>query len=76
VLRLTPCIPAAWPSFKVTLRFGGSWYDIELLNPHRVTGGLVTYEHDGEVIPGAGGVTLLDDGARHRLVATLAAAGA
>jgi cyclic beta-1,2-glucan synthetase len=74
VLTLTPCIPAAWPSFNVTLRVGGSWYDIEVLNPHRATGGPVAFTHDGQVIPGAGGVTLVDDGARHRLVATLAAA--
>ena len=76
VLRLRPCIPATWPGYKITLRHGGSWYDIELRNPHRATGGTVAFEHDGVPVTGVDGVSLKDDGARHRIVATLAAPAA
>jgi len=76
VLRLRPCIPATWPGYRITLRHGGSWYDIELRNPHRATGGTVAFEHDGVPVAGADGVPLKDDGARHRIVATLAAPAA
>jgi len=67
---------AAWPGYRITLRHGGSWYDIELRNPHGATGGPVAFEHDGEPVTGPDGVSLKDDGARHRIVATLAAPAA
>ncbi len=68
VLHVSPCIPASWPGFEVTLRHGGSRYEIVVENPDGVESGIVRAEMDGAdlgVRPLM--VTLVDDGAIHRV---------
>lgn len=71
VLRLKPCIPAVWPSYRIALRFGRSSYQIEVLNPAGLGQGRITLLHDGQPVTSASGVVLLDDGADHAVTATL-----
>ncbi len=71
VLTLTPCIPAHWPFYRIRLRFRSSVYLIELRNPSGLNGGKLVWTLDGAAIEAAGGVRLVDDGAEHRLQATL-----
>jgi len=68
VLRLDPCIPKSWPRFEITLRHGGSRYEIVVENPQSVQRGVAAAELDGATItlrPLA--IPLKDDGAVHRL---------
>ncbi len=68
VLRLDPCIPPSWPGFEMTVRHGGSRYEIVVTNPDGAQAGVAAAELDGEPIgttPLA--VSLKDDGATHRL---------
>ena len=52
-LRIVPCLPASWPGFKLSYRYGETLYRIEVVRDKN--GGA---EH---VIP------LLDDGREHRV---------
>jgi cyclic beta-1,2-glucan synthetase len=74
VLRIAPVVPAAWPGFSVTLRRGKTVYEVEVNNPSRREQGQGTWslQHDGNPVSLVGGVPFVDDGARHRVVATLA----
>jgi len=51
-LRLDPCIPKAWPGFKITRRFRGRTVKIEVQNPHGVCKGVAALKIDGKVVPG------------------------
>ncbi|HEY3267003.1 MAG TPA: glycosyl transferase family 36 [Armatimonadota bacterium] len=51
-LLIDPCIPAAWPSFKVHRRFRGAEYDIEVVNPHGRQKGVACITVDGCPIEG------------------------
>jgi len=63
---LDPCIPAAWPAYRIAWRFGATDYAIEVTNPERRSRGVATARLDGrDVEPGA--VPLVDDGRRHTL---------
>jgi cyclic beta-1,2-glucan synthetase len=65
-----PCIPAAWPAYSIAWRFGASCYAIEVVNPDRLSRGVVSAVLDGaSVDPGA--VPLSDDRSRHHLKITL-----
>ena len=63
-LRISPCVPADWPSFQITYRFGGSTYAIDVREPAaiRLRGGCLTV--DGVGVPN-GVVQLRDDGKTH-----------
>ena len=39
-LVVDPCIPTAWPGFKVTRKFRGTTYEIEVKNPGKVSKGV------------------------------------
>ena len=78
VLTLAPCIPARWPHFEITLRFGRSRYEFAVDNPERVNRGVVRVELDGAVQAaavkaGAAQLTLADDGEAHRVRVLLGA---
>jgi cellobiose phosphorylase len=47
-LLVDPSVPAHWPGFKVTRRFRGAVYKIEVENPQRVNGGVRSVTVDGE----------------------------
>jgi cyclic beta-1,2-glucan synthetase len=66
VFEVSPCIPAAWPGFSITWRFGKTRYEIEVLNPDGRCRGVREAECDGESVdPEA--IPLRDDGGEHRV---------
>ncbi len=69
-LRLDPCIPPDWPSFRVTRRYRGTEYRIEVRNPNGVSKGVAGLEIDGRVCAGQV-VPFGDDGAAMEVVVTL-----
>jgi cyclic beta-1,2-glucan synthetase len=63
---LDPCIPAAWPEYAMTWRFGSATYEITVANPERRCRGIATAELDGLAADPAA-IPLVDDGATHRV---------
>lgn len=51
-LRIDPCIPAGWRSFKVERRFRGKTFQIEILNPQGVETGVTEVVLDGKKMRG------------------------
>jgi cellobiose phosphorylase len=51
-LLIDPCIPDNWDGFKVTRRFRGATYEIEVRNPEHVQRGVARMEMDGKAIEG------------------------
>jgi cellobiose phosphorylase len=51
-LRIDPCIPKDWESFRVVRRFRGVDYEITVANPTGVSGGVHSLVVDGTVVPG------------------------
>jgi cyclic beta-1,2-glucan synthetase len=67
-LSLDPCIPTAWPGFEISMRFGSSRYEIEVVNPAGVSQGVDSASVDGEILTERPlYVHLTDDGATHRV---------
>ncbi len=65
-LRLEPCIPAGWPGYELTYRFGSATYDVRVDNAAGAGRGVVAVTVDGQ--PAGGGVVpLRDDGLRHEV---------
>jgi len=77
-LYIRPCIPAAWPEFSVSYRFGRARYLITVQNPSRRPKGAATLRIDGREPalaerdgPEGPYVELNDDGQVHRVVLVL-----
>ncbi len=71
-LRLNPCIPKAWPSFRVTLRCRSSRYEILVENPDGVSSGIVSALVDGIAATNRPlAIPLFDDGATHQVLVRL-----
>ena len=51
-LRIDPCVPHGWGSFHVTRRFRDVVYEITVLNPDGVCGGVQAMTVDGRRVPG------------------------
>ncbi|MGA9069364.1 MAG: hypothetical protein WB424_03850, partial [Terracidiphilus sp.] len=51
-LRIEPCIPSAWPQFKVTRVFRGKRVTIEVKNPNGVQKGVKKLTLNGKVVTG------------------------
>ncbi len=51
-LTVDPAIPSEWPGFKVTRRFRGATYHIDVHNPDRVCSGVRQLKVNGEEIVG------------------------
>jgi len=67
-LMLTPCIPKEWPRFDVTFRYRSARYEIAVVNPDGVSGGVASITLDGLALPsGENRIQLLDDEAVHRV---------
>jgi cyclic beta-1,2-glucan synthetase len=67
-LQIDPCIPARWPGFEISYRFGAARYEIAVENPHSVSRGVTSAELDGKALAaGAAEIPLVDDGAAHRV---------
>jgi cellobiose phosphorylase len=63
-LYLKPCIPAAWPSFRVKYRHGSAWYLIEVTHTH--TGAEQMRLVLDDVPQDTPYILLQDDGQEHR----------
>ena len=50
-LSINPCIPSAWDGFKVTRRFRGATYEIEVKNPDHVSKGVANITVNGKDMP-------------------------
>jgi cellobiose phosphorylase len=51
-LRIDPCIPKAWPGFKMQRHFRGKMLSIEVQNPSGVCRGVKKLTVDGQSVPG------------------------
>ncbi|MEC9490595.1 MAG: glycosyl hydrolase family 65 protein [Halanaerobiales bacterium] len=51
-LKIDPCIPAEWDSFKVKRKFRGSEFEIEVKNPEHISKGVKEIFVEGEKIEG------------------------
>ena len=68
VLHLDPCIPKAWPSFEMTVRYHSARYDILVDNSGGVGRGIASAQLDDTLIVERPlRVPLIDDGITHRL---------
>ena len=70
--ELQPCIPRDWPRFEIALRHRSARYEIAVENPEGVSRGVAYAEVDGIALQERPlRVTLVDDGATHRVLARL-----
>ena len=51
-LEVDPCIPADWKEFKITRKFRGATYHIEIKNPNGVSKGVKALTVNGETLEG------------------------
>ncbi len=72
VLRISPCIPRAWPGFNLHYRYRSSGYQITVLNPRGVNSGIAQATLDGQTMSSRPcDIGLLDDGLQHQVRITL-----
>jgi cyclic beta-1,2-glucan synthetase len=70
--RLDPCIPKAWPSFRITLRHRSARYEILVENPDHVSSGIASAHVDGIAVDHLPlRLPLVDDGATHQVLVKL-----
>ncbi len=69
-LEIDPCIPAAWPAYSITWRFGATRYAIDVANPERRSRGVAHALLDGTPVDPSV-IPLSDDGGRHELKVVL-----
>ncbi len=69
-LQIDPCIPHDWDGFRVTRRFRGAVYEIQIKNPGHVCRGVSAMTVDGETISGTL-VPIFNDGASHHVEVVL-----
>ena len=69
-LKIDPCIPRAWDGFKVTRRFRGAVYRIEVENPEHIFKGVRTVRVDGDEIQGDV-LPIYADGKTHHVQVTM-----
>jgi cyclic beta-1,2-glucan synthetase len=68
VLHLDPCIPKAWPSFEMMVRYRSARYEVLVENPGGAGRGIASAQLDDTVIVERPlRVPLADDGITHRL---------
>jgi len=70
---IDPCIPASWPEYGITWRFGTARYEITVTNPEHRCRGVAEAELDGAPVEPAS-IPLVDDGRRHVVRVVLGAA--
>jgi len=71
-LRVDPCIPKAWPGYKMTFRSRNAEYRIAVENPDGVNRGVRSVDVDGRTIAG-GLIPIIDDGGVHHVRVVLGA---
>ena len=71
-LRLDPCIPKNWPSFRISLRHRSSRYEVHVENPDHVSGGIASAFVDGIAVDHRPlCLPLVDNGATHQILVRL-----
>jgi cellobiose phosphorylase len=67
-LLLDPCIPPAWPGYRISFRYRTACYEIAVENPNGVSRGVASRELDGRTLAGDDvAIPLVDDGATHAI---------
>ncbi len=66
-LRIQPCVPASWPDYRITYRFGTAHYLIDVREPHALSSRGTKVTLDGVTISG-GTIELIDDGRQHSMI--------
>jgi cyclic beta-1,2-glucan synthetase len=69
---IDPCIPATWPQYAISWRFGTTRYEITVSNPEHRCCGVSAAELDGRRVPPKA-IPLVDDGGTHAVHVTLGA---
>jgi cyclic beta-1,2-glucan synthetase len=64
--ELDPCIPASWPEYAITWRFGRTRYEISVTNPERRCRGIAAARLDGALVD-TRAIALVDDGRTHEV---------
>ncbi len=70
---IDPCIPAVWPGYRLTWRFGATRYEITVANPEHRCRGVATATLDG-VPHDPMSIPLVDDGRVHQVEVTMGVA--
>jgi cyclic beta-1,2-glucan synthetase len=71
-LRLDPCVPQAWRDFEIVFRHHTTRYEVSVENHAGVCRGIARLQLDEQALPhGSTHITLVDDGAIHRIRVTL-----
>jgi cellobiose phosphorylase len=65
-LKINPCIPKDWPSYKLTYQFGTTRYLISVQNPDGVNQGIQQVWLDGKTLTD-NNIPLLNDGKQHNV---------
>jgi cyclic beta-1,2-glucan synthetase len=71
--ELDPCIPASWPGYSISWRFGRTRYEIQVTNPAGRCRGVASAHLDGVAVAPLA-IPLVDDGATHELRAVMGVA--
>ena len=71
LLSLSPCVPASWPGFVVTIKWRSARYVITVRNPSRVGRGVASVELDGVLLAAQPALVMADDGTAHEVLVTL-----
>jgi len=69
-LLVDPCIPESWTGFKVTRKFRGATYHIEISNPNRKSKGVKEITVDGKVIS-SNIIPVFEKGTEHKVSVVL-----
>ncbi|HMW71565.1 MAG TPA: glycosyl transferase, partial [Cellvibrionaceae bacterium] len=69
-LGINPCIPKGWKGFKVSRKYRGATYNIEVKNPNGVSKGIASITVDGQAVQG-NVLPLLAAGSTGNVVVTL-----
>lgn len=63
-LKVDPCIPKAWDGFKMTRKFRGATYNIEVTNPDHISKGVKELIVNGKTLNNTI-IPLLEEGKSH-----------
>lgn len=69
-LLVDPCIPESWTGFKITRKFRGVTYNIEVSNPNKKSKGVKEITVDGKTIP-SNMIPLFEKGTEHQVKVVL-----
>jgi cyclic beta-1,2-glucan synthetase len=70
-LIIDPCIPRAWPGYRMVYQHETARYEITVQNPNGVAQGVRRIVLDGESQPIGNGIALQDDGQTHAVEVVL-----